>query len=306
MRKCWLPIFLVWYTLCVEHDTPQLADIRGAQLQRLRLLESIVYWEGLVRRHRLSEAFGLNVEGVSRDFSLYRELFPENLAYDPSRKGYAPTSRFMPKLADGSADEYLSMLRLHSEGSTQWLIQGLPGTAETERVPLQPGGINSGDLKEITRAIAAGTSLTGIYQSMRAPKPERVHVWPRALVFSGYRWHLRAYDLDREIHRDLVLARLSAKPGTARVRDIPKDQAWDAIVTVQVRPAEHWSPTQKSAIAKEYGMTRLRGTWVWSVKLRQCLAPYFLYLHRLDRLGKHQRVELVDSDLAKAYAFCDD
>lgn len=171
----------MWYTLCVGNDALQIADIRSAQLQRLRLLESIVYWEGLVRRHRLSEAFGLNVEGVSRDFSLYRDLFPENLAYDPSRKGYVPTSRFMLKLADGSADEYLGMLRLHSEGSTQWLIQGLPGTADTERVPLQPGGINSGDLKEITRAIAAGASLTGMYQSMRAPKPERVHVWPRAL-----------------------------------------------------------------------------------------------------------------------------
>lgn len=265
-----------------------------------------MYWEGFVQRHRLSEAFGLNVEGVSRDFSLYRELFPENLTYDPSRKGYAPTPHFMPKLADGNADKYLSLLRLHSEGSTQWLIQGLPGTAEAECVPLQPGGIDSGDLKEITRAIAAGTLLTGMYQSMRSLKPERVHVWPTALIFSGYRWHLRAYDLDRDIHRDLVLARLSAKPGKARVQSIPEDPAWGAIVTVQVKPAQHWSPTQKSAIAKEYGMVRLRGSWVWSVKLRQCLVPYFLYLHRLDRPGKHQRIELVDSALCKAYAFCDD
>ncbi|WP_161578744.1 hypothetical protein [Stenotrophomonas rhizophila] len=53
-------------------------------------------------------------------------------------------------------------------------------------------------------------------------------------------------------------------------------------------------------------MTRLRGTWVLSVKLRQCRVLNFLYLHRLDRPGKHQRVELADSALAKAYAFCDD
>lgn len=284
----------------------QLADIRSAQLQRLKLLESIAYWEGLVRRHRLSDAFGLNLEGVSRDFSLYRELFPENLSYDPSRKGYTPTSRFMPGLTSGTAEEYLTLLHFHSDGSSHELAAGLSGTAAALRVPFQPCSVNSCDLKEVTRSIAAGTSLAGMYQSMRTPKPERVQLLPRALIFSGFRWHLRAYDLNRDIHRDLVLARLSAKQQNPKGQVVPNDPAWDAIISVQVRPAEHWSPTQKSAIAKEYGMTRMRGTWIWSNELRQCLVPYFLHLHRLDRPGKHQRVELVDPTLCKTYPFCDD
>lgn len=297
----------MWYTICVlSKRKPQKTPMRGAQRQRLRFMESVAYWEGFVRRQRLSDTFNLNIEGLSRDFTLYRSLYPGNLNYDTSRKGYEPTAQFKPQIASGSAEEYLGLLRLHCEATAPELVQGLPGPMVAAHVPLQAGGVSANTLKDVTRAIVAGSGLTGMYQSMRVPEPEPVELWPAALVFSGYRWHVRAYDASKGMHRDCVLARLSVKPTSNEPPEIPPDQAWERNITVIARPSSRWSDPQKNAIAAEYAMQKHRGKWQWKVSLRECLVPYFLYLHRLDRPISQQRIELVDPDFAKRHGFADE
>ena len=271
-------------------------------------MESVALWEGFVRRQRLSETFNLNVEGLSRDFTLYRSLYPENLSYDPSRKGYEPTPEFKPQLATGSAEEYLGLLRLHCEANTSDLVQGLPGPMVADNVPLQAGGVSADTLKEVTRAIVAKSGLIGTYQSMRIPKPEVVELWPTALVFSGYRWHIRAYDAKKGLYRDCVLARLTVK-SKANAQDkpsIPADMAWKRKVDLVLHPAEHLSETQKEGVATEYAMSKQRGRWHWKVSLRECLVGYFIYLHRLDIPSRHQRVQLLDPELIKKYGFSEE
>lgn len=280
--------------------------MRSAQRQRLRFLESVAYWEGVVGRQRLSDTFNLNVEGLSRDFTLYKRLYPGNLNYDTSRKAYEPTAKFKPQIASGSAEEYLGLLRLHCEASAPDLVQGLPGPMVTDHVPLQAGGVASDLLKDVTRAIVAGTGLSGLYQSMRGPDPEKVQLWPAALVFSGFRWHVRAYDSIKLAHRDCVLARLKVKPFIEDRPDIPEDSAWARKVEIRSRPAARWSEPQKAAIAAEYAMKKHRNEWQWKVSLRECLVPYFLYLHRLDLPSRQHRIELVDPDDIKRYGFSDD
>ena len=43
--------------------------------------------------------------------------------------------------------------------------------------------------------------------------------------------------------------------------------------------------------------------WRWSVRLRECLVPYFFLLHRLDIQDKASRITLVEPELLKRYRF---
>lgn len=281
--------------------------MRGAQRQRLRFMESVVFWEGSVRRQRLSEVFHLNTEGLSRDFTLYRRLYPKNLVYEPSRKAYEPTPEFTPQLASGSAEEYLGLLRMHCETSASDVALGLPGPMVIDHVPSQGGGVSADLLKDVTRAIVAGSGLVGRYQSMRHPKPQHVRFWPHALVFSGYRWHVRAYLEEQHAYSDLVLGRLKVTDRLP-VEDrptLPADVAWDKQIEVHVQPATRWSESQQDAIAHEYGMSKRAGKWVWRLTMRECLVAYFLYLHRLEKPNNQNRIELVDPELADRYRFPD-
>lgn len=284
----------------------RIESLCDSQRRRLRFMESLVYWEGSVQRDRICSVFQVSENHLSRDFRLYRNLFPGNLIYEPSRKRYEPMPKFQPRMTSGSAAEYLGSLRLSAE--VHGNVLDLPGPQASDVVPLHSGGVGVGTLRAVTQAIAEGRSVAGTYQSMREPDPTSVCLWPRALVFSGYRWHARAYESDGGKYGDFVLARLKISSRTnaeesESMLSLPKDTAWETRITVEVQPAAHWSVSQQEAIGREYGMTHAKSGWRWSVRLRECLVPYFFLLHRLDVQDKESRIALVDPGLLKRYRF---
>ncbi len=284
--------------------------ISAAQRLRLRFMESVVVWEGAVYRKRLVTAFGVTENHISRDFKQYLHEYPNSLAYDLSRKRYLPGHAFKPRYASGSTGEYLGLLRTHCEATdvTDTQLPGLPGPTAAETVPLQGGGVDAETLQAITRAITDGTGLEASYQSMSRPAPMTAQLWPHAMVFSGSRWHARAFHQAENRFADFVLPRLTVKhviPETPAAAGSENDAAWNALVAIAIQPAAHLSPAQQDAIAKEYGMGGKPGRWVWSCRLRECVAPYFLHLHRLDIKERKPRIELVDPTLRERYRFPD-
>ena len=297
---------IVVHIICMTTAEARIESLCDSQRRRLRFMESVVYWEGSVQRDRICSVFRVSENHLSRDFRLYRNLFPGNLMYETSRKRYEPMPRFRPRMTSGSAEEYLGSLRLSAE--VHGNVLDLPGPQASDVVPLQSGGVNVGTLRAVTRAIAEDRSIAGTYQSMREPDPTSIRLWPRALVFSGYRWHARAYESEGGQYGDFVLARLkiSSRPDTEEresMLSLPTDAAWETRVTVEVQPATNWSVSQQAAIAREYGMTHTKSGWRWSVRLRECLVPYFFLLHRLDVQDKESRITLVDPGLLKRYRF---
>ena len=282
-------------------------DMSAAQRLRLRFLESVVVWEGAVHRQRLVEMFGVTENHVSRDFKLYTGRHPHNLTYDLSRKRYLPTAKFRPQYASGSADEYLAMLRMVCD-SGDVRLPGMPAPTEADVVPLTCGGVDAKTLQAITRAITDRTGLEVVYQSMRRPEPAKHSLWPHALVFSGTRWHARAYDLDAGSFRDFVLSRLTVK--ASLTQDCPegapeRDAEWTSRVELEVKPAGRLSGPQRQAIAREYGMSGAAGKEMWTLSLRTCLVPYFLHLHRLDSKDRKPFLELADPSLVERHRFPD-
>lgn len=280
-----------------------LDNICFSQRQRLTFIESIAYWEGAVDRTRVSAAFKVSENHVTKDFRLYKEAFPGNLQYDESHRAYKPSRRFKPYIGQGSAEEYLSLLRSHVEQNNGHSVP-LPESIQADVTPQPKGLLKTAILNAFTRAIAAGSGLSIQYQSMNSGKPRSRKIWPHALVFGGTRWHARAYDAERERWIDIVLQRvLSAKliADMHPLSDI-QDKEWETRITIEVIPKRGLTEDQADVVAQEFGMVRREERWVWEVNLRECLAGYFIYLYRLDVKGDaHRRIELNDPAIADKY-----
>lgn len=275
-----------------------------AQRQRLTYIESVAYWEGRIDRPRVCGAFNVSENHVTKDFRLYKDAFPGNIRYDERERAYLALPRFKPRIGKGSPEEYLALLRSQAEfGDGTVLSPGASGIL-VDVVPALKSRLAPAILNAVTRAISARTGLTISYQSRNRSNPAQRCVWPHALAFSGTRWHARAWDDERQTFIDLVLQRiLSAAPLRKPAPCGPESDAeWTNLVDLDVIPSKQLSPGQAAVVAQEFGMSPAGRGWVWKVRLRQCLAGYFIYLHRLDLEKDPQRlIELRDFALAARY-----
>ncbi len=124
------------------------------------------------------------------------------------------------------------------------------------------------------------------------------------LLFSGTRWHARAYDESRDAFIDLVLQRIlsTAALELPAPRQPDDDKAWSHWVEVDVVPSRTLSASQAEVVAREFGMAQAGRGWVWKARMRECLVGYFIYLHRLDLKSDPQRlIELKEPALAQRY-----
>lgn len=275
-----------------------------AQRQRLTYIESVAYWEGRIDRSRVAREFNVSENHVTKDFRLYKDAFPGNIQYDESARVYRPTRQFKPRIGRGSPEEYLALLRAKAEQRDGVLMPPLACDVMSDAVPPPRGKIEGVVLNAITRAISSATGLLITYQSKSRAQPVPRRVWPHALLFSGTRWHARAYDEEREIFIDLVLQRIltvKAVNETSPV-ELAMDSAWSTWITLDVIPKRTLSTTQAEVVAREFGMISHGRGWVWNVRIRECLAGYFIYLHRLDLKDDAKRlIELRDPSLAEKY-----
>lgn len=276
-------------------DLSNVEKLGFSQRQRLTFIEAVAYWEGAVDRPRVSNAFNVSENHVTKDFRFYKDTFPGNLQYDESSRVYRPTRRFRPRIGKGSAEEYLSLLRNYVESGNSVATPLSGGVVSADAVPYPQSHLDSAVLNAITRAITAKTGLLISYQSMNRSQPASRRIWPHALLFGGTRWHTRAYDEERGQFIDLVLQRiLSAKSiDKESPISVKSDLAWSRMALVEVVPSRALSTGQAAVIAKEFGMQKTARHWVWSVRLRECLVGYFIYLHRLDLPNDpHRLIEL--------------
>ncbi len=215
-----------------------------------------------------------------------------------------PSRKFKPKIGKGSPEEYLSLLRTFAESEKAAVMPALGSMVPADAVPQPRGRIEASVLNAITRAISSRTGLEIRYQSLNSAEPGTKYIWPHALVFSGTRWHARVFDETRSAFIDLVLQRiLSAKLFTSTTSSsADADKDWRNFVTLEVRPNSTFTSSQADVIAKEFGMNQNGRQWIWEVRLRNCLAGYFIYHYRLDLPDDPQRlIELCEKGVIERY-----
>lgn len=295
---------------------PQWAEqLSYAQKQRLRYFESKLIWEGQVNRKSVCNQFGVTANHFTRDLGDYKRNFPNNIWYDVSTRAYRPSSKFDAQFTSGDPEEYLSLLKLYSQNKSPSIMAELGVYVISDAINEPQERINRRALQEVLKAIRGKHGLTISYQSFSREEPSNRAIWPHALVWSGDRWHARAFDENRQMFIDIVLSRIMEVIQTEHppLEWLDDDLDWVEHEVVDIIPNPELSAPQQSAIAIEYGMDLIGGQYVWSVQMRRCLIQYFLYRYRLDLPSsdrkRHgyptQRVVVRDPDIIK-YAFKSD
>lgn len=261
----------------------QLAGLTQPQRDRLAFVELRLRFIGEIRRQDLVTRFAIQSAAASRDLALYKELAPGNIDYDPKGKSYVLGSDFRP-IFDFPPERVLSWL-------TQGFGDGEPMQIKAWIVSESPSRLTHPALDvlaPICRAIHARRPLAIRYHSMSSGASKRVIV-PFALVDTGLRWHVRAFDRKSGEFRDFVITRIqspSLLDEEPQANELPdNDIQWTRIVELDLVP--HPRLERPDIIRMDYGM---EGDSM-RVRVRAAVAGYMLRRWSVDCSPDHSLTE---------------
>lgn len=260
--------------------TQTVEQVRWDLALRYRLIETVAWWEGRLTTNHLMQSFGISRQQASKDINTYiTEHAPKNLTYDKHIKGYVPAKGFKPRFIDDSASAYLHLLNQNHERAPH--IEGLAlAYAHTEVVQVADRSIRPEILRPLLRACREGLRLECEYVSLKNPMPEVRLIAPHTLVYTGMRWHVRAYCEKNGDYRDFVLSRFRGDLDTLGNSEWARDQdeGWSAEVTIIIEPDPRLKPAQREIIETDYGMRN--GQLL--IPSRGALSQYVLQRYQID------------------------
>jgi hypothetical protein len=254
-----------------------------SQRERLAYIDFRLYFMGEIGRLDLANRFGMAPAGATRDLALYREIAPKNIEFDGSSKTYRTGKAFFP-VFEHASQRVLSALAL-----------GFGDGVNVDSQPLLPcesptalSGPRMDVLAPICRAIHAKCPVAVRYHSMSNGESVRVIV-PFALVDTGLRWHVRAFDRKSGNFRDFVVTRIEAPQlydEEPKANERPdNDIQWTRIVELDLVP--HPRLARPEIIRMDYGITdgSIR------MRVRAAVAGYMLLRWSVDASPDHSLKE---------------
>jgi predicted DNA-binding transcriptional regulator YafY len=231
---------------------------------RLKDLETVLRWEGIIDNARVRELLGVQPVWASRLLaqlvqitkkSAYRETSHSPLKLRPARPGQGAQK------TQASADEYLKVLAASGELGLQ---------VEDARQDLTQA--NPGIFVAVAQAVRTGNGLDVFYRSFTNPQGTQRVIFPHAIVRAPRRWHVRAWCESSNEFRDFNLGRIAQ--AALIENQSPKaraaDRDWNTIVTVEVVAHPALTEQQQQMIAMEfYPRASAR-----KLSIRRCLVGY--------------------------------
>ncbi len=253
--------------------------LRHAARERLRFIDTRLFWEARINRADVIEAFAVSPAQAALDFREYLKLAGDGVSYDTRAKCYVATAAFQPVFEP-------------PDGARALADFAASGDPVTESLPRLHRPLDAATAAGVRRAARDEARLLIDYQSLTRPGASRRWIAPQRLVSDGERWHARAWCFMREEWRDFVLARILAIHETKAAGELPPDVAWEKTVRLRLRPARHLSDSQKAAVAREFAMSRGR----LDIALPMPLIPYARVRYGLDRPGARLEAEIFELD----------
>jgi hypothetical protein len=255
-------------------------DLNQGQRERLAFIEFRLWFLGDVRRPDLIDRFSIAPAVATRDLACYRELAPDSIDFDGSRKVYIPTPNFKP-IFDHEPDRVLSAL---SRGFGEGIGRASTGYLQCE-FPLRLNQPPLQLLATITSAIHQKRAVRLTYHSLNSGTSKR-EIVPFALVDSGLRWHTRAFDRKTQEFRDLVITRMDkpillADDEIQNHERLDQDHQWTRMVTLELMP--HPSQQRPEIVARDFGMK----DGVLKINVRAAIAGYVLQQWGVDCSANH-------------------
>lgn len=238
---------------------------------RLRTIELIALWEGRLITNQLSEWFGVSRQQASADINRYNsEINPNALVHDPAVKGYVPTQSFKPVLSAGHINEYMALLDSLNNQPMAQLLEGHNAVS----VQLPNRAVRPEVVRAAIKACRQQLQLSIHYSSMKNPQPRQRIIAPHTLVYTGFRWHLRAWCYSREDFRDFLLSRIYFTPELLQHSDktAEQDKLWHTDIQLRLIPNLLLNADQRALVAHDYAMDNEQ----LMLNIRQALAHYTL------------------------------
>lgn len=256
---------------------PVIEELASAQRERLAYIEFRLWFFGEVTRKSVLDRFGVATAAGTRDLMLYRDLAPQNAEYEGKVYRYLPT--FKPLFQHQVLRVLSALTSGFGDGE-----RSSEGAVIPHEVPTRLNQPNLEDLAKVTRAIHGGYPLKLSYHSMKTGLVVR-EIVPHALVDSGLRWHVRAYDRIKAEFRDLVLTRMEKlaqfKPGSASATVLAHerqsaDAQWLQMVELDLVP--HPAHKHSASVERDFGMM----DGVLKVSVRAAMAGHVLRQWQVD------------------------
>jgi predicted DNA-binding transcriptional regulator YafY len=229
---------------------------------QFEFIELVLAYEGLLTNQRLRERFGITSVQASRILAAYRQAHADNMVLltGEGRGRYGPTSRFAPAAAVLSIHRYFEVA---AESSAH---------IDIEDVHQDLTQVDPGKFRLLHAAMAAGGAVEVVYRSMSHPRGLSRVLHPRAFVFAGRRWHVRAFDEHTGEYRDFNLARMHQAESADSRFETPPDAEWEEQVNLLLVPHPLLDPDQGQLIRDEL----FRGAAGRRLKTRRALVRYVL------------------------------
>jgi hypothetical protein len=218
------------------------------------LIELLVYWEGRVNSTDITKHFALSVTQAKFYLKSYRELCPNNIVYDKTKKYFVPTAQFNAQLISTQVNEYLDWLTNQSSNPLSLLQCSRQPTYTQLAVPHR--SVSPQIMRVLIAGIKQQKRVDTEYVSLTTPINQGRIIHPHTFVKTGLRWHLRAYCEDKKECRDFVLSRfrgeLSLLEGEVVTAD--KDELWNKPIDLIFIANQRLAETKKRIVEQDYNM----------------------------------------------------
>ena len=277
----------------------KLSDIKMVQRRRLAFIEFHLLWEGEIGRRKLQEQFDISAPQATKDLSTYVSLCPDAMHYDPRQKAYIPTKDFKPLIASPRSDGYLRQLEMHALGyrTSNGLWPSDPPVHEITALPART--VDPDVLRTTLWAIRNKSTMLAVYTSTTGSPAEPRKLLPHALANDRSRWHMRAYDPEKDRFSDFVLSRFKSATRCNEHIESRVDEDWERYVVLQMEADPNTRKADRLAIEFEYGMTNGK----LELRVRQAMLTYMLRTYGFVPFKGHDlsapsalRLSLVEPD----------
>jgi len=255
--------------------------IKPSLRRRYQFIEFQLMWEGAVGRKLLTEQFEISPQQATLDLTSYLDLAPKNMAYDTRRRTYVSRSNFKPVFSGGEAAAYLHHLEMLHHGYRTANEIWPASVPEFDAVAAASRKMDSKVLRAVLEAIDAKTCLTVKYVSLSSDTEDARTLCPHALASDGHRWHMRAFDLEKDRYSDFVLSRIEVTNiSSNRCPDLRPDTQWHEVIKIKLQAEPELTARQKEQVEIEY--TMIKGCL--ELPVRKAMIFYYLRFYGFDPL----------------------
>ena len=257
-------------------------DLRRSVRSRLAYLDQCFRWRGQANRSALTRKFGISLAQAAIDFREYLARCQEPVPrYDTVRKTNVASDGH---IGIDDAGELPPMLEVIADGAA----------ARFDALPMPARQCPATIMRHLYQAMDRNLRIEIDYVSMSSGRTTSQWIAPERIGFDGERQHFRAWSYRHDQWRDYLPVRISNRStfATEPLSDpLPRDEEWETVLRVTLRPRSDLSPEQQQAARSEYGFV---GDDTITVETRAALAFYLDRRWGLDLPGS--RLERVPDE----------